>query len=150
MLSFNAMKVQNFPDIDLPTVSVVGRAAGRGAGAARNRRGAQARELDRHRAGPQAHHTKVQDGAVTHHRRVPAGEAGAGSGGRRALGRGAGAQPTCRRDVRDPIVTKLDLAGQPVLAFTISSSRMDDEALSWFVDNDVTTQAAGACAAWAR
>ena len=53
-------------------------------------------------------------------------------------------------DLRDPIVTKLDLAGQPVLAFTIASTRMDDEALSWFVDNDVVAQAAGACAAWAR
>ncbi|OZA99509.1 MAG: RND transporter [Polaromonas sp. 39-63-203] len=40
-------------------------------------------------------------------------------------------------DVRDPIVSKVDLAGQPVLAFTISSSRMDAEALSWFVDNDI-------------
>jgi multidrug efflux pump subunit AcrB len=41
-------------------------------------------------------------------------------------------------DLRDPIVNKIDLAAQPVLAFTIRSPRMDDEALSWFVDNDVT------------
>ena len=41
-------------------------------------------------------------------------------------------------DVRDPVVTKLDFAAQPVLAFTIASSKMDDEALSWFVDNTVT------------
>src|SRR5204863_7405080 len=41
-------------------------------------------------------------------------------------------------DLRDPIITKMDLASQPVLAFTISSPRMDDEALSWFVDNDVS------------
>ncbi|HSV82626.1 MAG TPA: efflux RND transporter permease subunit, partial [Ramlibacter sp.] len=27
---------------------------------------------------------------------------------------------------------------QPVLAFTIASSRMDEEALSWFVDNDIS------------
>ena len=40
-------------------------------------------------------------------------------------------------DVRDPIVTKMDLAAQPVLAFTIASTRMDDEALSWFVDDAV-------------
>jgi multidrug efflux pump subunit AcrB len=40
-------------------------------------------------------------------------------------------------DVRDPIMTKMDLAAQPVLAFTVASPRMDDEALSWFVDNDV-------------
>ena len=41
-------------------------------------------------------------------------------------------------DLRDPVINKLELAGQPVLAFTIASSRMDEEALSWFVDNEVS------------
>jgi multidrug efflux pump subunit AcrB len=41
-------------------------------------------------------------------------------------------------DVRDPIVSKVDLAGQPVLAFTVASGRMDPEALSWFVDNTIS------------
>ena len=40
-------------------------------------------------------------------------------------------------DVRDPIVNKVDLAAQPVLAFAIASPRMDAEALSWFVDDTV-------------
>jgi hypothetical protein len=49
-----------------------------------------------------------------------------------------------------PHRAKMDLAAQPVLAFTIvRSARMDDEALSWFVDNDVTP-ACWPCAAWAR
>ncbi len=41
-------------------------------------------------------------------------------------------------DLRDPIVQKINLAGTPVLAFTVRSQRMDDEALSWWVDNEVT------------
>jgi multidrug efflux pump subunit AcrB len=41
-------------------------------------------------------------------------------------------------DLKDPVITKLDLAGTPILTYTVASSRMDDEALSWFVDNDVT------------
>mgnify|MGYP003855725153 CR=1 FL=1 len=41
-------------------------------------------------------------------------------------------------DVRDPIVSKVDLAGQPVLAFTVASSRRDAQALSWLVDNELT------------
>ncbi|MDQ6681281.1 MAG: efflux RND transporter permease subunit, partial [Pseudomonadota bacterium] len=41
-------------------------------------------------------------------------------------------------DLRDPIVSKLELAGSPILTYTVSSSRMDDEALSWFVDDQVT------------
>ena len=42
----------------------------------------------------------------------------------------------------------MDLAAQPVLAFTIASARMDDEALSWFVDNDVAKKLPP-CPAWA-
>ncbi|MBC7377022.1 MAG: efflux RND transporter permease subunit, partial [Burkholderiaceae bacterium] len=41
-------------------------------------------------------------------------------------------------DLRDPIVNKMDMAAQPVLAFTIFSPKLDPEALSWFVDNDVS------------
>ena len=41
-------------------------------------------------------------------------------------------------DLRDPVVQKLNLAGSPVLAYTVRSSRMDDEALSWLVDKDIT------------
>ncbi|HPW84046.1 MAG TPA: efflux RND transporter permease subunit, partial [Rhodoferax sp.] len=40
-------------------------------------------------------------------------------------------------DLRDPVVNKLNLAGSPVLAFTVGSSQLDDEALSWFVDNTI-------------
>ncbi|HEY0825546.1 MAG TPA: efflux RND transporter permease subunit, partial [Ramlibacter sp.] len=41
-------------------------------------------------------------------------------------------------DLRDPIINKLELASQPVLAFTIASRNRDDEALSWFVDNELS------------
>ena len=41
-------------------------------------------------------------------------------------------------DLRDPVIQKVNLAGTPILTYTVSSSRMDDEALSWFVDNQVT------------
>ncbi len=53
-------------------------------------------------------------------------------------------------DLRDPIITKIDLAGAPILTYTVASSRMDDEALSWFVDNTVTKRSLLACAASAR
>jgi multidrug efflux pump subunit AcrB len=41
-------------------------------------------------------------------------------------------------DLRDPIINKLDFASQPVLAFSIASQKLNDEELSWFVDNDIT------------
>ncbi|MBM4201821.1 MAG: efflux RND transporter permease subunit, partial [Gammaproteobacteria bacterium] len=41
-------------------------------------------------------------------------------------------------DLRDPIVTKLDLAQSPIQAFTVASARRDEESLSWLVDDTVT------------
>ena len=32
----------------------------------------------------------------------------------------------------------MNLSGSPILTYTVASERMDDEALSWFVDNSVT------------
>ena len=43
-------------------------------------------------------------------------------------------------DMEEPIVSKVNTAGQPILTFSVSSDRMDEEALSWFVD-DTTARA---------
>ncbi|MGE5666265.1 MAG: efflux RND transporter permease subunit, partial [Betaproteobacteria bacterium] len=40
-------------------------------------------------------------------------------------------------DLRDPVISKMNLSGSPVLTYTVASPRLDDEALSWFVDNTV-------------
>src|SRR5690606_31924908 len=40
-------------------------------------------------------------------------------------------------DLRDPVIAKMNISGLPILTYTVASKRMDDEALSWFVDNDV-------------
>lgn len=137
MLSFNAMKVQNFPDIDLPTVMVS--AALPGAAPAQLETDV-ARKIENAIAtlqGLKHIHTKVQDGAVTvtaeFRLEKPVQEAV--DDVRSAVARVRSELPG---DVREPIITKMDLAGQPVLAFTINSARMDEEALSWFVDNDIS------------
>jgi len=41
-------------------------------------------------------------------------------------------------DLRDPMISKVNLSGAPILTYTVDSERLDDEALSWFVDNTVT------------
>ncbi|MGE4240248.1 efflux RND transporter permease subunit [Ramlibacter sp.] len=137
LLSFKAMKVQNFPDIDLPTVSVS--AALPGASPSQLETDV-ARKLENSIAtvqGLKHIYTKVQDGVVTvtaeFRLEKPVQEAV--DDVRSAVARVRADMPT---DLRDPIVNKLDLASQPVLAFTIASKRMDDEALSWFVDNEVS------------
>ena len=137
LLSFNAMKVQNFPDIDLPTVTVSAALPG---AAPSQLETDVARKLENSIAtitGLKHITTKVQDGAATliveFRLEKPVQEAV--DDVRSAVQRVRADLPA---DVRDPVVTKLDLAGQPVLAFTIASSKLDPEALSWFVDNDVT------------
>ncbi|WP_395316281.1 efflux RND transporter permease subunit [Variovorax sp. UC74_104] len=137
LLSFNAMKVQNFPDIDLPTVTVSASLPG---AAPSQLETDVARKLENSIATVQGlKHitTKVQDGAATliveFRLEKPVQEAV--DDVRSAVQRVRADLPA---DVRDPVVTKLDFAAQPVLAFTIASSAMDAEALSWYVDNDVT------------
>jgi multidrug efflux pump subunit AcrB len=43
-------------------------------------------------------------------------------------------------DLRDPVIQKAVLADSPILTYTVASSRMDEEALSWFVDNQLRKQ----------
>ena len=170
LLSFNAMKVQNFPDIELPTVTVSASLPG---AAPAQLETEVARKLENTIAtvqGLKHIYTKVQDGGVTvtaeFRLEKPVQEAV--DDVRSAVARIRSDLPG---DLRDPVVNKIDMAAQPVLAFTIRSrpsseppaasplppgasdaarqpaeqtpSRggqvgMDDEALSWFVDNDVT------------
>ncbi|VTU26309.1 efflux RND transporter permease subunit [Variovorax sp. RA8] len=137
LLSFNAMKVQNFPDIDLPTVTVSVALPGAAPSQLEND---VARKIENSIATVQGlKHitTKVQDGAATliveFRLEKPVQEAV--DDVRSAVQRVRADLPA---DVRDPVINKLDFAAQPVLAFTIASSRMDPEALSWFVDDTVT------------
>jgi multidrug efflux pump subunit AcrB len=130
------MKVQNFPDIDLPTVSVTVSLPG---AAPAQLETEVARKIEDSIAtvqGLKHIYTKVQDGGVTltAEFRLEKPTQEAVDDVRSAVARVRGDLPG---DVRDPIVTKMDLAGQPVLAFTVYSARMDNEALSWFVDNDI-------------
>jgi multidrug efflux pump subunit AcrB len=137
LLSFQAMKVQNFPDIDLPTVVVTALLPGASPSQLETD---VARKMENSVAtvqGLKHIYTKVQDGVVTltaeFRLEKPVQEAV--DDVRSAISRVRADLPS---DLRDPIVNKLDLAGQPVLAFTIASRNMDAEALSWFVDNEVS------------
>ena len=136
LLSFNAMKVQNFPDIDLPTISVS--VALPGASPAQLESDV-ARKIENSIAtlqGLKHITTRVQDGgaSITAEFRLEKPVQEALDEVRSAVARVRGDLPG---DVRDPIVNKVDLAAQPVLAFTIASPRMDGEALSWFVDDTI-------------
>jgi multidrug efflux pump subunit AcrB len=129
--------VQQFPDLDLPTITVSASLAG---AAPAQLETEVARKLENSIATTQGlkHiYTKVQDGGVT----ITA-EFRLEKPGQEALDdvRSAVAQARADlpSDLRDPVVNKINLAGSPVLAYTVGSAQMDDEALSWFVDNTIT------------
>ena len=137
MVGFGAMKVQNFPDIDLPTVSVSTSLPG---AAPAQLETEVARRLENAIATVQGlKHitTKVQDGGVTLNAefRLEKPVQEAVDDVRSAVARVRSELPG---DVRDPIISKVDLAGQPVLAFTVASERRDEQALSWLVDNELS------------
>lgn len=137
LLSFGKMKVQNFPDIDLPTVIVS--AALPGAAPAQLETEV-ARKIENSIAtvqGLKHIYTKVQDGSVsvTAEFRLEKPVQEAVDDVRSAVARVRSDLPA---DLRDPIINKLELSGQPVLAFTVASGSMDAEALSWFVDNEIS------------
>ncbi|MDP2007311.1 MAG: efflux RND transporter permease subunit [Rubrivivax sp.] len=137
LLGFQAMKVQQFPDIDLPTINVTASLPGT---APAQMETEVARKIENAVAalqGVKNIYTKVQDGVaiVTVEFRLEKPTQEALDDVRSAVSRVRADLPA---DLRDPVIAKLDLAGAPILTYTVASSRMDDEALSWFVDNQVT------------
>ncbi|MBA2962943.1 MULTISPECIES: efflux RND transporter permease subunit [Ramlibacter] len=137
LLGFRLMKVQNFPDIDLPTVSVSASLPGASPSQLETD---VARKVENAIASVQGlKHitTRVTDGGVsiTAEFRLEKPVQEAVDDVRSAVQRVRAEMPS---DLRDPVVTKLDLAGQPVLAYTVASSKLDEEALSWFVDNEIS------------
>ena len=136
LMSFQSMKVQNFPDLDVPNITIIASLPG----AAPNQLETDvARKLENGLASLQGlkHiYTKVQDGTVsiTAEFRIEKNTQEALDDVRSAVAKVRGDLPT---DLKEPIINKLELAGGAVLAYTVSSDRMDDEAVSWFVDNDI-------------
>ena len=137
LIAFNSMKVQQFPDLDLPTVVVSASLPG---AAPAQLETEVARKMENAIASLQGlkHiYTKVQDGGVTLTAEFRLEKPGqeAVDDVRSAIAQIRADLPS---DLRDPAISKINLAGSPVLAYTVSSAQMDDEGLSWFVDNTIT------------
>jgi multidrug efflux pump subunit AcrB len=136
LMSFRAMKIQNFPDIDLPTIIVAASLPG---AAPAQLETEVARKIENSIAtlqGVKHIYTKVQDGTatITTEFRLEKATQEALDDVRDAVQRIRSDLPG---DLRDPVITKMELSGAPILTYTVSSTRMDDEALSWFVDNQI-------------
>lgn len=137
LLGFRAMKVQNFPDIDLPVVTVMAALPGASPSQLEND---VARKIENALStvqGLRHMNTLLTDGvasiSVEFQLEKPIQEAL--DDVRDAVARVRADLPA---DLRDPVIRKTTFAGSPVLTYTVASARMDAEALSWFVDHDVS------------
>ena len=139
LMGFQRMKIQNFPDIDLPTVIVTASLPG---ASPTQMETEVARKIENSVAtlqGVKHIYSTLSDGlaTVTVEFRLEKATQAAVDDVRDAVSRVRSDLPA---DLRDPVISKMNLSGAPVLTYTVGSTRLDDEALSWFVDNTVTKQ----------
>ncbi|MEN2507539.1 efflux RND transporter permease subunit [Stutzerimonas stutzeri] len=137
LIAFDAAKVQNFPDVDLPMTTVMASLPGT---APAQMETEVARKLENAMAtmkGLRHLHTTVQDGVAT-----VSAEFRLEKPPQEALDDTRAVVARVRADLpaalRDPVISKLEFKNDPILTYTVASPRLDDEALSWFVDDQIT------------
>lgn len=137
LMCFHWMKIQSFPDIELPMITVTAALPG---AAPPQLETEVARKLENSIAtlqGLKNQYATIQDGVViiTAEFRLEKPLQEALDDVRNAVAQVRSDLPA---DLRDPIVSKINLSGAPILTYTVQSPRLDEEALSWFVDYDIS------------
>ena len=135
--SFQQLPVQDYPDVELPTIQV---ALAQPGAAPAQLEGEVARKVENSLAtlaGLQHIRTSISDGLVRIRVEFRLGKplSDALIETKDAVDRTRTDLPT---DVLPPTVSAVNVAVSPVLTYAVSSQRMDDEALSWFVDDSVS------------
>lgn len=136
IVGFAAMKVQNFPDIDFPVVTVAAALPGASAPQLEND---VARTIEDALASiPGIRHitSSLADGnaTITAEFRLEKPLQEAMDDVRDAVSRIRADLPA---ELREPVIRKVDVAGSPVVIYAASSAQWDEETLSWFVDSEV-------------
>ena len=136
ILSFRAMEIQDFPDVDLPTVIISTSLPGAAPSQMETEVARKVENAIASLRGLKHIYTHIQDGSatITAEFRLETRTLDALDDVRSAVGRIRSDLPG---DLREPVIEKLDVAGSPILTYTIASKKMNDEALSWFIDHDV-------------
>ncbi len=134
--AFRQLGIQNFPDIDVPVITVA--AALEGA-APPQLETEVARKLEDSVAslgGIEHIRTTITDGMVAMRVEfeIDKDSEVALNEVRNAVDAVRGDLPA---DLRDPVVSRVSTAGAAVSTWTVRSDRLDETELSWFIDNDV-------------
>ncbi|MDP2714701.1 efflux RND transporter permease subunit [Rheinheimera sp.] len=135
--SFRAMKIQDLPDVELPTVTVSLSLPGASPSQLETD---VVRKIESSLAtvqGVKHIYSNLTDGeaSISVEFRLERSIQQAVDDVRDAVARIRADLPA---DLRDPVIKKQELSGSPILTYSLSSAQMDNEALSWFVDNDIS------------
>lgn len=137
LMGFAMMKIQEFPDIDLPVITVTAELPGASPSQLEND---VARKIEDSLAtvqGLKHIQSTLTDGTanivVEFHLEKSTQEAL--DDVRDAVARVRADLPA---ELRDPVIRKVEISGSPILTYTVASARMDEEALSRFVDHDMS------------
>ncbi|MGF2509234.1 efflux RND transporter permease subunit, partial [Ralstonia pseudosolanacearum] len=136
LIGFHKLQVQDFPDMDLPTISISASLEGAAPSQLENE---VARKIeDKLTSLSQLDHitTKITDGAVSISVsfKLEKDPQAALSEVRNAVD---GARASLPSEMAAPTVSKSDAANSALLTYTASSTTLDEQDLSWFVDNDL-------------
>jgi multidrug efflux pump subunit AcrB len=136
LIAFNRLAVQNFPDMDLPTIQI---SASLDGAAAAQLEVEVARKIEDGLTGLDrldSINTTIVDGSVSISVSFEVGKDSqeALDEVKNAVDQVRGDLPT---EMQAPAVSKSNLNSSPLVTYVISSDRLDETELSWFVDNDV-------------
>ncbi|MEY4589265.1 MAG: hypothetical protein RL497_1341 [Pseudomonadota bacterium] len=137
LMSFRAMNIQNFPDISLPTVTVTASLAGASPAHLESEVARTLEDALSSLQGVKHIRTLLSDGSasITVEFRLEKPIQDAVDEVRDAVSRARADLPA---DLRDPIIKKVDSTGAAILTYTLAAPQLDAEALSWFIDNQVS------------
>lgn len=135
--AFNRLDVQNFPDMDLPTITI---SASLDGAAASQLETEVARKIEDELTGLDqldSVTTTITDGSVSISVAFEVGKdtQTALDEVKSAVDEAEGDLP---QDMDAPTVKKESLNGSPLITFVVSSDKLDDAELSWFIDNDMS------------
>lgn len=137
VMGFRALPIQNFPDITLPTVTIS--ASLEGAAASQLETDVARKIEDKLASLGRVKHvqTTITEGNVSIRVTFEIDK-----DGNEALNEVRNAvdsvRPELPADMNEPIVSKINTTGSAILTYTALADAMDEQELSWYVDNEIT------------
>ena len=136
LASFRSTNVQDFPDIELPIVTISTTLEG---ASPTQMETEVARKIENSVAsiGMVKHiHSNISDSTavITVEFDLEKDSAEAINDVRDAISRVRGDLPG---ELKDPVITKANTAGRPILTYSVTSTQLDEQDVSWYVDNDI-------------